>query len=83
MVPKTARILVVGGGGTMGSSTALHLARRGYTDIRVLDVYESPSANSAGNDLNKVSRRCAPATAMTTSAQAEGVLLDQSVVIRR
>jgi sarcosine oxidase/sarcosine oxidase/L-pipecolate oxidase len=38
----------------MGSSTALHLARRGFTNIRVLDVWDSPSADSAGNDLNKV-----------------------------
>lgn len=39
----------------MGSSSALHLARRGYTDIRVLDMFQPPSANSAGNDINKVS----------------------------
>ncbi|ORY23686.1 peroxisomal sarcosine oxidase [Naematelia encephala] len=54
LVSKTAKILVVGGGGTIGSSTALHLARRGYTDIRILDVFQIPSGNSAGNDLNKV-----------------------------
>jgi sarcosine oxidase/L-pipecolate oxidase len=50
-----SKILIVGGGGTIGSSTALHLARRGFTDIRLLDKYENPSANSAGNDINKVS----------------------------
>jgi len=49
-----SKILIVGGGGTIGSSTALHLARRGYTNIRLLDKFESPSANSAGNDMNKV-----------------------------
>ncbi|TYJ56174.1 hypothetical protein B9479_003160 [Cryptococcus floricola] len=53
LVSKNGKILVVGGGGTLGSSTALHLARRGYTDVRVLDVYQTPSAYSAGNDLNK------------------------------
>lgn len=53
---KDSRILIVGGGGTIGSSTALHLARRGYTDIRLLDKFENPSANSAGNDMNKVRR---------------------------
>jgi glycine/D-amino acid oxidase-like deaminating enzyme len=37
----------------MGSSTALHLARRGYRDITILDVFPIPSDNSAGNDLNK------------------------------
>ncbi|KAK7449710.1 hypothetical protein VKT23_013183 [Stygiomarasmius scandens] len=47
-------ILIVGGGGTLGSSTALHLARKGYRNIRVLDVYPIPSAQSAGNDLNKI-----------------------------
>jgi sarcosine oxidase/sarcosine oxidase/L-pipecolate oxidase len=50
-----SRILIVGGGGTIGSSTALHLARRGYSDIRLLDKFQNPSANSAGNDMNKVS----------------------------
>lgn len=54
MANKDARIIVVGGAGTMGSSTALHLARRGYTDVRVLDMFQPPSANSAGNDMNKV-----------------------------
>ncbi|OCF33856.1 sarcosine oxidase [Kwoniella heveanensis BCC8398] len=51
---KDSKILIVGGGGTIGSSTALHLARRGYTDIRLLDVFQNPSANSAGNDNNKI-----------------------------
>ena len=53
-ISKDAKIVIVGGGGTIGSSTALHLVRRGYTDVRILDVYQSPSANSAGNDINKV-----------------------------
>jgi sarcosine oxidase/sarcosine oxidase/L-pipecolate oxidase len=51
---RKARILIVGGGGVIGSSTALELARRGYEDIRLLDMFENPSANSAGNDKNKV-----------------------------
>jgi sarcosine oxidase/L-pipecolate oxidase len=40
----------------MGSSTALHLLRSGYTPsyITVLDTYPIPSAQSAGNDLNKI-----------------------------
>lgn len=54
LAQKDSKIVIVGGAGTMGSSTALHLARRGFTDIRVLDVYQSPSMDSAGNDLNKV-----------------------------
>ncbi|KAK4124534.1 fructosyl amino acid oxidase [Parathielavia appendiculata] len=53
---KDTKVIVVGGGGTMGSSTALHLLRAGYTpsNITILDTYPIPSAQSAGNDLNKI-----------------------------
>ncbi|KAF1348510.1 fructosyl amine:oxygen oxidoreductase-like protein [Delphinella strobiligena] len=46
-------ILIVGAG-TWGCSTALHLARRGYKKITVLDPYPVPSPISAGNDVNKI-----------------------------
>jgi sarcosine oxidase/L-pipecolate oxidase len=46
-------ILIVGAG-TWGCSTALHLARRGYKYVTVLDPYELPSPISAGNDVNKI-----------------------------
>lgn len=46
-------ILIIGAG-TWGSSTALHLARRGYKNITVLDPYPSPSLIAAGNDINKI-----------------------------
>lgn len=57
LASKDSKIVIIGGGGTMGSSTALHLSRRGFTDIRIMDVYPIPSSNSAGNDLNKVSMK--------------------------
>lgn len=54
--PASTKVIVIGGGGTLGSSTALHLLRAGYTpsNITVLDTYPIPSAQSAGNDLNKI-----------------------------
>ncbi|CAI7628190.1 unnamed protein product [Penicillium glandicola] len=53
---ESTKVVIVGGGGTMGSSTALHLIRSGYTpsNITVLDVYPIPSLQSAGYDLNKI-----------------------------
>jgi sarcosine oxidase/L-pipecolate oxidase len=52
-VSKDSPIAIVGGG-TWGCSTALHLARRGYTCVTVFDPFPIPSAISAGNDINKV-----------------------------
>ncbi|KAL6923908.1 hypothetical protein FSHL1_001158 [Fusarium sambucinum] len=50
---KESTILIVGGG-TWGCSTALHLARRGYTNVTLLDVNHIPSPISAGHDVNKI-----------------------------
>ncbi|KAH8820717.1 fructosyl amine:oxygen oxidoreductase-like protein [Xylogone sp. PMI_703] len=46
--------ILILGAGTWGCSTALHLARRGYKNVKVLDAYEFPSPISAGNDVNKI-----------------------------
>ncbi|KAI9835895.1 MAG: hypothetical protein M1819_001793 [Sarea resinae] len=46
--------IIVIGAGTWGSSTALHLARRGYRNVTVFDPYPVPSAIAAGNDVNKI-----------------------------
>jgi len=49
----TSSVLIIGAG-TWGCSTALHLVRRGYKNITVLDPYELPSPIAAGNDINKI-----------------------------
>ncbi|KAL1301581.1 hypothetical protein AAFC00_005814 [Neodothiora populina] len=54
MPPTQNSPIQVIGGGTWGISTALTLARRGYTDILVLDSCAIPSSISAGNDVNKI-----------------------------
>ena len=46
-------ILIIGAG-TWGCSTSLHLARRGYQNVTVLDPYSVPSPIAAGNDINKI-----------------------------
>lgn len=72
----TTKVIVVGGGGTMGSSTALHLLRSGYApaNITVLDVYPFPSAQSAGNDLNKIMGiRVSSEAELRLSREAEGM----------
>nr|XP_001400033.2 fructosyl amine:oxygen oxidoreductase [Aspergillus niger CBS 513.88] len=53
-VPMLQAPILIIGAGTWGASTALHLARRGYTNVTVLDAYHQPSAISAGNDVNKI-----------------------------
>jgi sarcosine oxidase/L-pipecolate oxidase len=50
---KNTSIIIVGAG-TWGCSTALHLARRGYKNVTVLDPYAVPSPISAGDDVNKI-----------------------------
>ena len=50
---KSSPILVVGSG-TFGLSTAVHLARRGFTNVQCLDRYPYPSPDSAGYDINKI-----------------------------
>lgn len=52
---KDQSILIIGGG-TFGTSTAYHLAQRGYSSIKVLDRSAPPSVEAAGNDINKVIR---------------------------
>jgi sarcosine oxidase / L-pipecolate oxidase len=56
MAPLNERSVLVVGGGTFGTSTAYHLAKRGYKSVRVLDRWAPPSLEAAGNDINKVIR---------------------------
>lgn len=48
--------VIVIGGGTFGTSTAFYLAKKGYTNVTVLDRFPLPSFEAAGNDINKVVR---------------------------
>ncbi|GLI79405.1 hypothetical protein PoHVEF18_007737 [Penicillium ochrochloron] len=52
---KDTRILIIGAG-CFGTSTAYHLAQRGYTSIRVLDRYPPPSCEAASTDISKIIR---------------------------
>jgi sarcosine oxidase/L-pipecolate oxidase len=52
-LPKHAPVLIIGTG-TFGLSTALHLARRGFTRVTCLDRFPYPSPGSAGFDINKI-----------------------------
>ncbi|KAL6246902.1 hypothetical protein RBB50_006209 [Rhinocladiella similis] len=52
-LPKSSPILIVGTG-TFGLSTAVHLARRGFTNVQCLDRFPYPSPDSAGYDVNKI-----------------------------
>ena len=52
---KSPTILLVGGG-AFGTSTAYHLARRGYSNVKVLDRFDAPSKDAAATDLNKIVR---------------------------
>lgn len=58
--PHNKRSVLIVGGGTFGTSTAYHLAQRGYRNVTVLDRSAPPSFEAAGNDVNKVIRRDYP-----------------------
>lgn len=46
--------IVIVGGGVFGLSTALHLLKKGYQNVTVLErAQEVPARDSAGYDLNK------------------------------
>ncbi|KAH8667048.1 fructosyl amine:oxygen oxidoreductase [Xylariales sp. PMI_506] len=53
VLTQDSSILIVGAG-TWGTAIAYRLAKRGYSNIKVLDCNEFPSAIAAGNDLNKI-----------------------------
>src|SRR5687768_5250444 len=62
--PRKADPIVIVGSGIFGLSTALHLARRGYTDVTVLDRQPCDKlqysyfqgADGASADINKIVR---------------------------
>lgn len=53
---RSERIIIVGGCGTFGLSTAWELSKRGYTNIICVDRWMFPSKSSAGFDRNKIVR---------------------------
>lgn len=56
VVSKSDAIIIVGGG-AFGLSSALHLSRKGYTNISVFEKDDNvPPRSSAANDLNKIVR---------------------------
>ncbi|KAJ5657437.1 FAD dependent oxidoreductase [Penicillium longicatenatum] len=56
VVSKSDAIIIVGGG-AFGLSSALHLSRKGYTNISIFEKDDSvPPRSSAANDLNKIVR---------------------------
>lgn len=55
MSPLSEPIIIIGGG-TFGTTTAFYLAKRGYTNVVVLDRFPVPSLEAAGTDINKVIR---------------------------
>ncbi|KAK5125236.1 hypothetical protein LTR85_000912 [Meristemomyces frigidus] len=55
-------LVLIVGGGTFGTSTAYHLAKRGYKNVTVFDRFLPPSSIAAGNDVNKVVRADYPET---------------------
>ncbi|KAK4494902.1 hypothetical protein PRZ48_014258 [Zasmidium cellare] len=56
MDKSTNPSIIIVGGGAFGTSTAYHLARRGYTNVKVLDRFSAPSKDAAATDLNKIVR---------------------------
>lgn len=72
--PKYESILIIGAG-TWGCSTALHLARRGYSNVTVLDPYDIPSPISAGNDVNKIIEQGSLSTDSSGSEDISDLLL--------
>ncbi|GAM82995.1 hypothetical protein ANO11243_009810 [Dothideomycetidae sp. 11243] len=55
MVHHDSEIIIVGAG-AFGTSTAYHLARRGFQSVRVFDPYPPPSCEAAATDISKVIR---------------------------
>lgn len=58
--PNQSSSILIIGAGTWGCSTALHLARRGYQHVTVLDPHSVPSPIAAGNDINKIMEHTEP-----------------------
>jgi sarcosine oxidase subunit beta len=61
MLPKTAQVIVIGGG-VMGASTAYHLAKKGCKDVLLLESEPFFGTGSTGRCADRLPRqRRAPA----------------------
>ncbi|KAL4797585.1 FAD dependent oxidoreductase [Aspergillus venezuelensis] len=69
MAPNRETPIIIIGGGTFGTSTAYHLAVKGYKAITVLDRFPVPSFEAAGNDINKIVRTEYPEALYTRLAR--------------
>jgi sarcosine oxidase subunit beta len=85
---STAEVVVIGGG-IMGASTAYHLAKRGCTDVVVLEAAEMFGLGSTGLNAGGVRYQFATAVNIELSKLSFGMMerfadeMDQEVSLRR
>ena len=86
---KTSADVVVIGGGIMGASTAYHLARRGCTDVVVLESGEMLGLGSTGLNAGGVRHQFSTAVNIELSTRSVAMMerfadeMDQEVGLRR
>src|SRR6476661_154214 len=85
---STAQVVIIGGG-IMGASTAYHLARRGCTDVVVLESGEMFGLGSTGLNAGGVRYQFATAVNIELSKLSFGMMerfadeMDQEIALKR